>query len=193
VYAPTDLSKRWFVYYYYEEGKRIRITAGINKHKSGKRRMEAAEQIIVQLKEDHRPLKAGSATHEALRGYLVDGSGAWRESTYNEYRSIIEALCRFLGGKEINEEILRRFMTLQKSRLHPSSYNKYRDTIKRALSAIGCQNWFDDIPLLKAHQTPARFFQSHQPVAISRNRKTSYLAAKKTDPRRLLLLLSSVA
>lgn len=162
VCAPKDLSKRWYVFYYDQDGKRQRFSKGINKHKTARARMNAAEEIIEELKQEFKKLRYLSATEKDLLAWLADGKGGWRKSTYVEYASIINIFCKHLDGVEANEENVKGFLNGLKGKKNPTTWNKYRNVLRRCLKAIGCRDYFENLPLLRASSTPAKYFQKNQ-------------------------------
>lgn len=161
VYAPRDLKKRWFVYYY-EGEKRIRITKGINTNKTARQRMKAAEDLIKELKRLHKKAKPLSDTAEALKRYLEDSKPQWRRSTYEEYIGMNNAFLRFLKGREVTEALVHRYMLNIRAKYQPATWNKHRDRLKNNLRAIGCPDWFEAFPPMKFSSSPSRYFQKHQ-------------------------------
>jgi len=161
VCAPDDLTQRWYVYFY-QDGKRQRITKGINKHKTAAKRHAAAQELIVKLKEKHRRLRILTETEKGLRAWLEAGQGGWRESTYVEYASVINIFCKHLDGEDATESKVKNFLNGLKGDKHANTWNKYRDILERALKGIGVAHWFEDIPHLRAEATPAKYFQKSQ-------------------------------
>ncbi len=164
IYAP-DPPKRGFVEYY-QDGERIRVGRGINGHATAARRRKAAEELIEELKKEHRNLRPLSDTEKELRAYLEEGRSGWSLKTYRDYRAKLSALWKWLHGREITEVRLREFLAAKKKVLHPTTWNKYRTVLRRALLAVGCPDWFDRIPQLKATSTPDRYFQTHQAAQL---------------------------
>ncbi|MEM6396979.1 MAG: site-specific integrase [Bacteroidota bacterium] len=148
--------------YYYQDGHRVRISEGINEHKTAARRQLAAKKIIQRLKKEHKGRRPLSNTERALNQHLLQNKGAWRQSSYDDYRTIVKNFCLFLNGREVTEKLLRTYLARVKASRHGTTFNKYRSVLRRLLIAIGRPDWFDLIPAVKAEETPARYFQEHQ-------------------------------
>lgn len=159
VYAPGDLSKKWFVYWY-EGRRRLRKYGSINQHDTAAARHQAAKELINQLKAEAR--RKVSRTEEAVRTYIMNGTPNWSPRTVEQYDSVANVLFDFLAGRELTQGYLEDFLQDVKNRRHPTTYNKYVAILKRLLRAAGQEYFFEDIKKAKAVSTPARYFQRHQ-------------------------------
>jgi integrase len=167
VYAPADLSKRWFVFWYDQDGKRIRRDAGINTHKTVRRRRKAAEALIEKIKRQYKAIKYVSNSEKALKAELEAGRGRWSKTTYEEYGGILNKLLVFLNGREITEALLRAYMAKIQIEYKSATWNKHRHFIHSLLEAMGLpDHWWDALKPLKINSTPARYFQSYQATQL---------------------------
>ena len=159
VYSPSDLSKKWFVYWY-EGSRRIRKYGDINKYQTEADRHKAATRLIESLKQKH--LRRVTNTEEAVRGFIEQEKPQWREKTVQQYASTANILFSFLDGREIDQDLLNEFLQKIKDTKHGTTYNRYIVITRRLLTAAGHKQLFDNIESVKAQKTPARYFQSHQ-------------------------------
>lgn len=167
MYAPKDLGKRWFVYWYDQDGKRIRRDAGINKHKTAKRRMKAAEDLIQEIKRLYVAIRYVSNSEKALYAQLEENKGKWAKETCEEYRGILRKFCGYLNGEEITEQLLRRYMATIRMEYKSASWNKHRHFIHSMMSGAGFpEYWWDTLSPMKVNSTPARYFQSYQATQL---------------------------
>lgn len=162
VYRPADLSKNWFVWYY-ENGRRIRKYGNINTFDTRAGREEAAQRMIDELKETiGRPIK------EQLYKYLEDRRGNWKRKTYLTYKSKLDTLFNFLGGRALTKDRLQDFFNLLAREHHKTTYNCYRQQLHSFLDGVGALHLFPDLEKVRSHQTPAKYFQSHQVKRLRR-------------------------
>lgn len=165
VYAPEDLAKKWFVYWY-EGRKRMKKYGAINQHGSAEARMKAAQQLIAQLKSAAR--RRVSNTEGTLRGYMQASAARWRPRTREQYESLANVLLAYLAGRELTQALLESFLESVLLSRHPTTYNKYIDILRRLFRGAGLYFDFGGIERAKANSTPARYFQRHQAKLLLR-------------------------
>jgi integrase len=173
VYSPSDLSKKWFVYWY-EGSRRIRKYGDINKYHTENERHRAAKLLIESFKQQH--LRRVTNTEEAVRAFIKREQRQWREKTIQQYESTANILFDFLDGREIDQELLNEFLQEIKDTRHPTTYNRYIVITRRLLTAAGYKLLFDDVAMVKAQKTPARYFQSHQATRLMK-----YMAKREPE------------
>jgi integrase len=167
VYAPADLSKRWFVFWYDQDGKRIRRDAGINIHATRRRRMTAAQKLIEKIKRQYKAIRYVSNSEKALYAQLEEGRGKWVQGTYDEYRGILKKFCDYLKGEEVTEVILRKYMAAIRIKYKPATWNKHRHFLQSTMVLIGFPDyWWETLSPMKVNSTPARYFQSYQATQL---------------------------
>lgn len=159
LYAPADLRKKWFVYWYVGT-KRQRRYGDINRYDTAKLRHDAAKKLITQLKAELRRLV--TPTEEAVRAHIERHRTRWRASTVEHYASVANVFFDFLAGRGLTQALLEAFLQKVQDTRHPTTYNKYVVTLKRLLSGAGYDYFFEDIRKAKANSMPARYFQPHQ-------------------------------
>lgn len=161
IYAPKDLGKRWFVYFY-QAGQRVRVTAGINHLHTYQERMAAAEAVIDRLKEEHEKLDWQNDTADLLRAFVEKGRPSWSVTTQKGYAASIDHFCAFLGDKELSEKVIVAYFEELASSHHGTTYNMKRTLLRQALKAIGVADLFKQVPPQRVQKTPARYFQKFQ-------------------------------
>lgn len=159
IYAPSDLSKRWFVYWY-EGKKRIKKYGNINSYQTATGRKKAAKAIIKALKAEAS--RRMSKTEDSVRDFIRNHSPNWSQKTREQYQSIANILFDYLAGHELTQDLIEAFLLEIRKTRHPTTYNKYVSLSKRLLTAAGYDFIFEDIKKVKASSTPARYFQPHQ-------------------------------
>lgn len=159
VYSPNDLSRKWFVYWY--DGRtRRRKYGSINQHTTRAARQKAAEALIEELKATAR--RQISKAEETIRQYIAQNASRWRKSTLEHYQGKANLFFDYLGGQDLTQESLSRFLQHIQDTRHATTYNKYVVTLKKLLGAAGYGHLTAGIENLKATSTPARYFQRHQ-------------------------------
>jgi len=158
VYQPDDLGKKWFVYWY-EGSKRLRKYGDINSFPDRAGRALAAEKLIEQLRLEHQ--RRVTRSEETLRQFLEGNAGKWRQRTREQYLSCANVLFEHLAGQALTQARLDAFLQHIEQHRHPTTYNKYVAILKRLMRGAGLAFRFPS-EKMKAHATPARYFQAHQ-------------------------------
>jgi site-specific recombinase XerD len=159
LYAPADLRKRWFLYYY-EGSQRRKKYGAINRGDTYQARLQLAEQLAEELCLSLTHLK--SLEERQLLQYLEDRSHEWRKSTLQNVSSIIRTLFTWLDGRPITRPAMEQFFEHLKGRRHPTTYNNYRQWLHKVFRDIGRDGLLINVHNLKTQKTPARYFQPHQ-------------------------------
>ncbi|MEM6803300.1 MAG: site-specific integrase, partial [Bacteroidota bacterium] len=130
--ASGDLSKRWFVVYYPEKGKRVRRYGGINRFATAAERKQAAQHIINKLSENSQeecssPPKQMLVRLQAIKKRLA-------KKTWQTYHSKLKVFSEWWtdGLSPISEDHCRKFFTylIEERELSKTSYNAYRQTLR---------------------------------------------------------------
>lgn len=165
VYSPSDLSKKWFVYWY-DGGRRVRKYGTINQHQSEAERHKAARLLIEELKQEDR--RRVTTTEEAVLQFIDQQKSQWRPKTLQQYQSTANIFFEYLNGRDVDRALIAAFLQHIKDTRHGTTYNRYVTISRRLLAAAGYEHLFDGVELVKAHKTPARYFQSHQARRLMR-------------------------
>ncbi|MEO1808603.1 MAG: site-specific integrase [Bacteroidota bacterium] len=162
--ASGDLSKRWFVYYFNLEGKRIKVYGGINRGKTKAERREIAEALLEEIH-----LYAEYKLIRHLRLYLESKRKTLRHRTYNSYSSRFNRFKSWYRGQTMNGLQAQAFLDYQVEvrGLGPTSVNMLRTFMSTAYIWMikrghEKENPFAGTEKLKANPEPARYFQPHQ-------------------------------
>lgn len=158
VYSPTDLSKKWFVYWY-ENGKRIRKYGNINKYHTEEERQLAAKKIITQLRIERLPKHTPVKTQ--IEEWLYEKQ-FWRNKSVGTYQSVVNTFFDWLGKKDLNNDSVKVFFLWLGKERSGSTYNKYREKLGQMFRAVGYDHLMKDIESAKEERIPAKFFQPYQ-------------------------------
>lgn len=159
IYAPADLRKKWFVYWY-EGSIRHRKYGAINQHDSIAGRQLAAEQLVAELKAEAR--RKVSRAEESIRAYIDAASPNWSPRTVEQYSSVANVFFDYLAGRELTQARLEEFLQHIRHRRHATTYNKYVAILQRLFQAAKLGYSLEEVPRAKAISKPARYFQIHQ-------------------------------
>jgi integrase len=159
IYAPADLGKKWFVYYY-EGTKRVRVYGRINQESDADGRRAAAEALIDELKQ--KDLPSISVAEQKVRAFLERNQGRWKQKTREQYASIATVFFEHMAGKAVSREAVAEFLAHIASTKHATTYNKYRQKLKYLLAKAGLGDLTKGTESLRASSTPARYFQRYQ-------------------------------
>jgi integrase len=159
IYAPEDLGKKWFVYYY-EGTKRVRVYGKINQERDADARRAAAEALIGKLKQ--KDLPTITVAEERVRAFLERNQGRWKQKTREQYSSIATVFFAHINGRAVSREAVAEFLAHIASSKHPTTYNKYRQKLKYLLVKAGLGDLTQGTESLRATSTPARYFQRYQ-------------------------------
>lgn len=171
-YFPDDLSKRWFLYYY-RDGDRMRVYGDINRYHTIAERKEAMRKLKRKLKIE---LAVPVVTiRDKCYQYVEDNRPIWRKKTYQTIKSKLNVLFGRCS-RELDKLEVEQFFKWLKHNKHSTTYSNYLSKLRTVLKAIGEEHRIEDIPHLKEHRRPARYFQPHQ---IARLKK--YISSK--DPQ----------
>lgn len=163
IYSPTDLSKKWFIYYR-KDGKRLGRTYGnINSYKSFDERISAAEALIKEKLEETPVEKEPEKTlAEKMYGFLDERKGIYRKATYSTYKSKLKIFLEWLDDRPLTKDEIKDFFNYLLDKNHRTTYNLYRRTLKKVLDGIGQGDVINSISKIKTSQTPAKYFQRYQ-------------------------------
>ena len=159
VYAPVDLSKRWFVYYW-QNGKRFRFYGDIKKFPTYQTRLAAAIRLIDELSISLAPRI--SRIHAKILDLIEEKRPFWRLSTYQQYSSIVKLFFEYMEGQDPTAPRIAEFFVDLRRNRHPTTYNKYLLHLKQLFNGVGVYGRFAGIEKVKNEKTPLRYFQAHQ-------------------------------
>lgn len=157
-----DLSKQWFIHYYDEKGKRIRIYKGINHLPTVKQRHEAAKKLIKDIS-----LKRKNLSHQKIKATILKAfenrKPTWRKRTIQCKKSKISIFLKWMETKDwTNESILDFFQHLTDTHYNPSTYNDYILNVRDVLRWINAEELLEGVERRKKHPVPATYFTKSQ-------------------------------
>ncbi|BDS12702.1 tyrosine-type recombinase/integrase [Aureispira anguillae] len=157
-----NTNKQWFIHFYDDEGKRIRIYKGINHLTTAKQRHEAAQRIIKQILQTRKGL-----THQKIKAAIIDAlenrKPTWRKKTYQCKKSKIFIFLEWMENKDwIEKSIKDFFQYLTNKHINPSTYNDYILNVRNALQWIGEEDLIKDVQRRKKSPVPAAYFTRSQ-------------------------------
>lgn len=159
LYAPDDLTKRWFIYYQ-QDGKRVRVYADINQGTTITERQERAQAAMsaIRVGESTGRIRSDSTQAKAMAWLEVQ---KMRPKSISTYRSVLEAFFDVVGREPTTDQVEAFFLDLRQ-KASSATYNKYRQKVGQALKAVGLPGFLDAVPTVKEHSEPARYFQKYQ-------------------------------
>ncbi len=158
LYAPADLSKKWFIYFYSPTGKRIRKYGDINTASTYESRLAIAISLAETFENSEVKLDSHSLLLEAEKA-----TKGRSKSTRRVYRCACQKLVTYLAGRDMTHDLLSTFSDHLKDTVHPTTRNTYLRVIKLVLNRAGRgevvpKGW----EFQKSTKTPAKYFQRHQ-------------------------------
>jgi len=154
----NDLAKQWFVYFYDDNGKRVRKYGTINQETTVEGRMAAARALIADMEGavPPRPL--------ALRmsAYLQNRKSEWRQKTFQTYTSKFDTFMLWLGPRQITKETIGGFLAEVARTRHAATYNWYISFFKTLLKKLNELDLMPAVQPKRANSSPASYFQRHQ-------------------------------
>lgn len=158
VYAPDDLEKNWFVYFY-QDGRRVRKYGNINQFQTAAERMAEAQRLIDDLSANTPDV---SDLKTRLYSALESKKAHWRNKTYQTIKTKLDKLFAWLDRRPLNADTLRAFFDHISVSRHSTTFNSYHQKLKQLLALTGDVALIDGISSVREHRTPARFFQRYQ-------------------------------
>lgn len=159
VYAPSDLTKKWFLFWKHD-GKRIRKYGNINAGATIEERWVLAERYAEELCAQLVGTK--SATQQLIDDYIARKELEWRKSTTTNVRGIVGKLFEWLDGRQLTNETAQAFFLHLKIERHPTTYNNYRVWLRKIATDTKLHGLMAGIEPMKSVKTPKRYFQPHQ-------------------------------
>jgi len=164
IYAPEDLSQKWYVEYY--NPKRIRKYSNINRLPTYELRMARAKELVNELKAELKRKESNASI--AAWEWFEQEKPIWRLKTEQQYKSMLTVFFEYLGPDEPNAKKVASFFNKLKAQVHPNTYNRYLAITKRVLKVVGYGFLMEDYNPLRAYATPARYFQPYQAKRLMR-------------------------
>lgn len=171
--ANGDLTKRWFVVYYPEKGKRKRLYGGINRFNTDSLRRQAAKALIESLlNQENLPV---FSPPEKMLARLAEIKKRLAKKTWQTYHSKLKVFAEWwsYGLSPISEDHCRKFFTylIDQRELSKTSHNAYRQTLREFFAECYPdveKNPFDVITNFPDSKQSALYFSK---VQIGRLRK----------------------
>lgn len=170
-----DLTRQWFIHYYNEKGKRIRIYRGLNHLSTTKQRYKAADEIIFEITQQYKDLQ-----YQKIKAIIIQAlenrKPTWRKKTYQCKKSKIFIFLEWIEGKPWTRKSINEFFQeLTDKHINPSTYNDYLQNVRNALQWIDEEELIQDIKSRKRQSVPATYFTKSQIDYLSK-------AMKHKDP-----------
>lgn len=146
IYAPQDLNKNWFVYWYNDQGKRQRKYGDINTHSTAAQRYEAANKLKAKIEEIIQSGKARTI-QQKIYDLLEQKRLEWRRKTYLGYKSHVDCFFAFLGKEALAPDRVQAFFAARRKELHAATFNKYKTVLTFLFKEIGEGAAFENIAL----------------------------------------------
>ncbi|MDW3649886.1 MAG: site-specific integrase [Bacteroidia bacterium] len=169
--ASGDLSKRWFVVYYPEKGKRVRRYGDINRFATVAERRQAAQLIIDKLSENSQ--EECSSPPEQMLARLQSIKKSLAKKTWQTYHSKLKVFSEWWtdGLSPISEDHCRKFFTylIEERELSKTTYNAYRQTLREFFSECWPnveKNPFEVIKYFPDSKQSALYFSKAQVIKL---------------------------
>lgn len=162
IYAPSDLAKKWFVFFYDAGGRRIRKYGNINQYDTGPERMKEAHALIDALRVTYEHVEVETTLKERLYKIIEEKKPGWRKKTYQSVKSKLDRFYVWMNGREVNEKEVISFFRHLSSTRHKTTYNSYLQKLRYLFGFVDASHLFAEIKGVKEHRTPARYFQKGQ-------------------------------
>lgn len=159
IYSPTDLTKRWFLSYYDNDGTRQRVYGTINAGKTYEERLRAAEALKKQYEKAAKGIKPTLGDYEAILEYLTNLN--LRKKSFQTSKSKLDVLFRFLAGRKLSKDLVTAFFNDIRRDKYETTYNNYVTKIRQLLRAIGKDSMMEGIEHIRERRRPANYFQKH--------------------------------
>lgn len=159
LYAPDDLSKKWYLEWY-DGTKRRKNYKKINRADTVAGRLQLAEQRAKELSLELAGLKSADA--RLLDTYVQEIKGAYSKSTWRNIKSILSIFSEWLGNRSISRTNVELFFKHIRRTRHATTYNQYKLWVNTALDELDMRGMMVNIKNLKTTKTPQRYFQPHQ-------------------------------
>lgn len=168
--GQNSLSVRWFVFFYNEQGKRIKRYGDINKYTTVHGRRIAAQKIIDLLNTELIQ-QSNLELIQIIYEELESRKSTWRLKSFRTQKSKIDIFVKWMQKREWNEDSIYLFfveyLTKQK-KLCANTYNGYIHTITQALKWCKKVHLMEGIEKRKATPTPAAYFTQSQRDFLSK-------------------------
>jgi len=164
IYSPEDLTQKWYVEYY--NPKRIRKYGNINQFKTYEQRMARAEELVKELKAELQ--RKQSPFELSVREWYEREKHGWRPKTKQQYESMMNTMLEYFGGQSLTPALIDAYLLKLRSALHPTTYNRHLAMLKRLMKKTGHGFLVEHYNNVRAHSTPARYFQPYQAKRLMR-------------------------
>jgi len=156
--GSQDLTRRWFVFYFDEAGKKHCRYSGINQFTTFDERLGAAEKVRLKvLKKLHLSFRVKKilADHVEQRYFK-------EKKTRAGHISKVKCFLEYVDKYKLDNEMCKKFFDWLLRNRHGTTYNDYLTVLNKLLTEIKMQHLLDGIKKVKAISTPARYYQPHQ-------------------------------
>lgn len=162
--ADGNLNKRWFVSYYPEKGKRIRVYGTINQAHTLEDRYEIAQKLITDILGG--AIVPARSQAELMIETLEARKPILRKKTYQTYMSKLTVFRDHVKENKITRELCENFFRylLNDRSGSKTTYNAYLNTLAEfyRLTFQDTRNPFKSFEKLRNVKTPAQYFTRFQ-------------------------------
>lgn len=164
IYTPSDLNKRWFVYYYDQNGKRVKVYGRINRFKTYENRLQEIKRVKAQLQA--KEITINKSMREKLYERVERKQNIQRKKTIQTYQSKLNILFSYLENDNPTIVELEQFYDHILRTRQASTYSRYVIDLKVFFREIGLEHYFANIKTESYQHTPKQYFQRHQVKAL---------------------------
>ncbi len=160
-----DLSKRWFVEYYDDKGKKRRRYKPLSNYHTLESRTKAAERLLLSIKKEEQR-NINFYIFKKIEQHFQEREHTFAKKTYQTYTSKLHIIKDyFLGINFIDRANVLQFLDnylLIKLKRSNTTYNHYLIFLKMILRIVDQEVILDNIKKKKASPIPATFFTTTQ-------------------------------
>lgn len=161
-------------------GKRIaKKYAGINPGRTPEERRKNAAKLIRQLKKEAAQIPACIDEKEKLYSVLEAHQPNLRKKSFQTYKSKLDVLFRWIGGRELTTDTLRAYFMDYRSEHSQTGTYDTRIKLMAIFKLAELEHLLEPIKMKKGESQPLKYFQKHQ-------RRQLLTHLEKTNPKLFL-------
>lgn len=161
IYCSTDISRKGYVSFYDDDGKRQRVYGDANQAKDYATRLQRLEALRDSIIDAYRPVRP---IEERALAMLEDKRPDFRKKTYYGYSSKLGVFLRWKGKRPMSKQVVGEFFQYldRSDRVGNSTRNDYRRILAWVFDQLGDDRFFADIEDRRYSPKTRKHFQRHQ-------------------------------
>lgn len=159
IHVSRDMSKHAFISYWTDDGKRRRVSDGLNIPQTYKGRMAVAELKVQEIIREYVPTKE----IETLAKEWVDGrKGFLRKKSYYGYQSKLRIFLRWKGSRPMSPETVKDYFAYRRNLVSAGTLHDDKIYLRRIFSSVSDVAFFDHIDLPKVRPETKQHYTKEQ-------------------------------